>query len=268
MPTVSVIMGIYNCKSYDLLQKSINSIIGQTYTDWELIICNDGSTDSSLEKLESIAKTDERIKLISYDTNGGLNYALNQCLKLAQGSYIARQDDDDFSEPERFEKQVAYLTSNREVDIVGTCAAVYDDKKEWGKFKVPEMPQKIDFLWNSPFIHPSVMMRASSLKKANGYRVAKETRRCEDYDLFMRMYSLGMQGYNIQEYLYHYRMLCDGKKKYRPLKFRIDEAVIRFIGYKKMGILMRGLPYILKPVLIGFIPAPIFNSIQRKQYRR
>lgn len=97
MVKVSVIMGVYNCKDKKMLKKSINSIINQTYSDWECIICNDGSTDNTLEALNNIAQVDSRIKIISYDKNKGLNYALNMCLKEAQGTYIARQDDDDIS---------------------------------------------------------------------------------------------------------------------------------------------------------------------------
>lgn len=266
MAKISVIMGVYNCKNTDLLLKSVNSIINQTFKDWEFLICNDGSSDNTLSVLYEIAKLDNRIKVLSYDKNHGLAYALNYCLKHAEGEYIARQDDDDFSLPERFEKQVDFLDKNIEYDLVGSNADVYNDSGIWGKFIVDEKPDKKTFFWNNPFIHPVIMIRKNSIDKVNGYRVAKETRRCEDYDMFMRLYSKKMKGYNIQEKLYLYRIENDPKKCYRPMKYRIDEVVVRFKGYKNMGVLFRGFPYILKPVLIGLIPQRLFYQIKKKQY--
>lgn len=265
MPKISVIMGVYNCKDIDALNKSVNSIINQTYTDWEFIICNDGSTDNTLNILKKIEMKDERIKIISYEKNKGLRYALNKCIEESKGKYIARQDDDDISEKNRFEKQISYMEKHRDISIVGCRANVFDKNDVWGKYNVPEYPNKTDFYWNSPFIHPTVIIRKDDLIKAGCYRVAKETRRCEDYDLFMRMYSLGMVGHNLQEELYRYNISV-GNKKYRPMKYRIDEAKVRFIGYKKMGVLIKGIPYIMKPIIIGLIPQFIFKNITIKQY--
>lgn len=268
-PLVSVIMGVYNCTKVNLLEKSINSIINQTYTNWELIICNDGSTNDTLAILQSMADIDNRIHILSYKQNVGLHFALNTCIKEARGKYLARQDDDDISEPARFEKQVNFLEYNMAFDIVGTTAKIYNDEGIWGEFGVPEYPSKKDFLWNSPFIHPSTMIRLDSMKKVGGYRVAKETRRCEDYDLFMRMYAMGMKGYNIQTPLYQYRMINDPNKTYRPLKYRFDEMKVRAIGYKKLwGPLpyITTFPYIIKPIIVGLIPSQIFSKIRKRQY--
>ena len=267
MTKVSVIMGVYNCKNEELLRKSVDSIIYQTYKNWEFIICNDGSTNNTLEMLNDIAKKDSRIKIISYSKNKGLNYALNTCLKEAKGIYIARQDDDDISKCERLEKEVDFLDNNLEYSIVGTLADVYDDDGIWGEYRVEEKPNKKSFYWNSPFMHPNIMMRKEALDKCDGYRIAKETRRCEDLDLFMRMYALGYKGYNIQEKLYEYRIVNDEKKKYRPMKYRIDEAVVRYKGYKSLKILnVKGFIYIIKPILIGLIPQKLLYKIKKTQY--
>ena len=266
MPTVSVIMGVYNCKRPDLLDKSIKSIINQTYTDWEFIICNDGSTDGkTLDLIRQYKKEDSRIKILSYDNNRGLCYALNACLKKARGQYIARQDDDDASNQERLQKLVAFADSHPEYAVIGSTALVTDDGGVWGKYPLEERPTKESFLWNSPFAHPTVLMRKEALDSVGGYRVAKETRRCEDYDLFMRMYAIGYKGYNIQENLYEYRII-NGDKKYRPMSVRIEEAIVRFKGYKQMGMLWRGIPYILKPIVVGMIPQRLFKRIKKKQY--
>lgn len=266
MPMVSVIMGVYNCKDVELLKRSVDSILDQTFNDFEFLICNDGSTDKTLEELKMIASKDPRISILTYENNHGLNHALNKCLKKARGKYIARQDDDDLSKPERLQKQVEFLDRHPEYVIVGTCAEVFDDNGVWGNYMVPEKPKKDDFLWNSPFMHPTMMMRKTELMSVSGYREAKETRRCEDYDLFMNLYAKGYEGYNIQEKLYYYRIVRNEKYKHRPMKYRVDEMIVRFRGYKNMNIMVKGLPYIFKPVLIGLIPQVVLNRIKQLRY--
>lgn len=266
MPEISVIMGVYNCKNTELLRKSVQSIINQTFTDWELVICDDGSTDNTLSHLNELSKLDSRIKILSYSQNRGLHYALNYCFQNSSGRYIARQDDDDISYPERFQRELDFLNKNNDYDFVGTIADVYDEKGIWGEYKVDPYPDKNSFLWSNPFMHPTIMIRRDVLTKVGGYRVAKETRRCEDYDLFMRLYANGYQGCNIQEKLYKYWIQQNNKTKYRPMKYRVDEAIVRFKGYKMLGILVKGIPYIIKPVLIGLLPQRIFSGIREKQY--
>ncbi len=267
MPKISVIMGVYNCKSFDMLKKSVESIINQTFTDWEFIICDDGSTNNTTEMLEEIKKLDSRIKVVGYKENKGLHTALNTCIAAAHGEYIARQDDDDISEPHRFEEQMKFISENPQYDIVGADAVVFDEQGEWGKYEVVAEPQKKDFLWNNPFIHPVTIMKKASLDKVGGYRASKETRILEDYDLFMRMYAQGMKGANIQEYLYQYRVARNINKKRRPMKERINEAKVRYKGFKAMGISVKGIPYVVKPVILGLIPTKIFNKITEKKYK-
>jgi len=265
MPKVSVIMGVYNCRNKNLLKKSIQSIVDQTFENWEFLICNDGSTDDTLNELKKLQFMDERIRVISYEHNCGLAHALNVLINEAAGEYIARQDDDDYSYKDRLQKQVDFMDSHREYTIVGTLADVFDDNGVWGNYNVTEVPVKRTFYWNNPFIHPTVMIRRQVLL-SEGYREAKETRRCEDYDLFMNLYAKGCKGYNIQEKLYCYRIVNDPKMKYRPMKYRIDEAKVRLYGFRKMGVLSKGLPYVLKPILIGFIPQEIYYKIRKKRY--
>ncbi|MBO5469815.1 MAG: glycosyltransferase [Lachnospiraceae bacterium] len=265
MPEVSVIMGVYNCKDKDLLKKSILSVIAQTYKDWEFIICDDGSTDDTYLCLKEYEKMDDRIKIITYKKNRGLSYALNKCIQVSSGEYIVRQDDDDISYPSRLKKELDFIKNNPQYSIVGCIADVYDDNGIWGEYKLCEKPLKKTFLWSSPFLHPSVVMRKESLMLVGGYRVAKETRRCEDYDLFMRMYAEGLKGYNIQEKLYKYKIV-NNEKKYRTLKYRIDEAKVRFKGFSKLNLMPVGLLYVIKPICIALIPQRFFKIIRRKQY--
>lgn len=164
-PKISVIMGVYNCKDFLLLKKSVDSIIAQTFADWEFIICDDGSTDTTLRKLNEISQSDKRIKIISYKQNRGLAYALNQCIKASHGEYIARQDDDDISEATRLQEQADVLNAHPEYAVVGTNARVFDDSGFWGTYTNVEFPDKKAFQWNSPFAHPTVMMRKDALLK-------------------------------------------------------------------------------------------------------
>lgn len=261
MPTVSIIMGVYNCKSREQLFDSVQSIIEQTFTDWEFIICNDGSTNNTAEMLEEIAKLDDRIKIIGYDKNQGLSYALNTCIAASSGEYIARQDDDDISYTTRLMDQVDFLNRNKEYQIVGCIAETFDHEGDKGIYSVPEIPGVKDFRWICPFIHPTVMMRVGALKVVNCYKVSKDTMRGQDYDLFMRMYGEKFKGYNIQKVLYRYRLVNGGYKK-RPLKIRISEAKIRAKGFWKMGIFWSSLPYIFKPVILSFIPLNLLNKIR------
>ena len=267
MLKVSVIMGVYNCKNVDALYRSVKSIINQTYKDWEFIICDDGSTDNTLKVLQNIAELDKRIKIIGYKQNKGLANALNYCLTVAQGIYIARMDADDIASPDRFEKQIQFLETRKNFAFVGSIANVFNENGIWGVLKMPEYPQKEDFLWNIPFIHPSMIFRREALLEINGYSTDAINKRCEDYTLVMNLYSNGFIGYNFQEALIDY-YLENGRKKYRPMKDRIAEAKVRYIGYRKNKILLKGLPYIIKPILIGLIPQCVFKHIKQWQYNR
>lgn len=266
MATVSILMGVYNCKSIDYLHQSIDSILKQTYKDWELIICDDGSTDNTLVQINGLKKLDHRIKVIGYKNNKGLAYALNECAKCATGKYYARQDDDDISKPERLMKQVEFLEAHPDIAIVGSTAQVFDHQEMLGVYLVPEKPKREDFFWKSPFAHPTVLVRADAFKSVNGYRCSKETRRCEDLDIFMRMYAAGYRGYNIQEELIFYRI--NKNVQYRKMIYRVEEAVVRYKGYCDLKLMPLGLIYAIKPILVGFIPQQIMKGIRLKQYKR
>lgn len=193
----------------------------QTFTDWELIIYNDGSSDNGKTSkfLDQINKLDSRIIFIDSIDNHGLAYAKNQLLAVAAGKYITAQDDD-VSEFTRLEKEVKFLDNNTRFDFVGTLASLFDKDGKWGHYKLPQVPDKNDFLWNSPFLNPSMMFRANVLKDVKGFRVASETKRAEDYDLFFRLYAKGYKGYNIQKKLFNYRIEIEEEKnkKYRPIR--------------------------------------------------
>ena len=150
MYKISVIMGIYNCE--ETLGESIDSLMSQRYQDFELIMCDDGSVDQTYNIAKEYKKRyPNKIKLLKNESNKGLNYTLNRCLKDAEGEYIARQDGDDISLPDRFFKEVQFLDDNLEYAIV-SCPMIYFDKNgEWGKGTAIEKQQIKDFVFHTPF---------------------------------------------------------------------------------------------------------------------
>ena len=262
---VSIIMGAYN--SENCIDIAIQSIIEQAYTNWELIICDDASTDNTYELLLKWKKIDSRICPIRNAKNLGLARTLNHCLKYSTGEFIARMDDDDWSYPERIQKQVDFLNNNKEYAFVSSAVDIFDGQTITHKQNVRAIkPVKEDFLWNSPFVHPATMFRKESLVRVKGYRYAKETRRAEDIDLFMRMYAKGMKGYNISESLLRYYVNPYAMKK-RKYKYRIDEAIVRYKGYKMLGLMPKGLLYVIKPLVVGLIPKGMILNLQKRIYR-
>lgn len=125
-------MGIYNCEG--TLAEALDSLLSQTFTDWNLVMCDDGSSDTTYEIAEQYqTRYSNKINLIKNERNMGLNHTLNRCLEFADGEYIARQDGDDMSMPTRFEKEVAILDSNSEIAIVSTAMTYFDESGVWGK---------------------------------------------------------------------------------------------------------------------------------------
>lgn len=267
MSAISVIMGVYNTCNELMLRCSIESILHQSMEDLEFIICDDGSTDGTYELLSIIAKSDKRIRLIKNDKNMGLAATLNRCIDLSHGQYIARQDADDYSVSDRFKKQIDFLINNKSYDLVGSNVAYFDDNGVWGEYRLKAFPEKADFLFSVPFIHGAVMFRKKALLRVNKYRVAKQTRRAEDYDLFMRMYSKGLRAANIQENLYCFREDKKASKR-RKYRYRIDEMIVRYNGFKNLGLLPRGYVYVFKPLLVGTIPTWQLNLLKDIYYQR
>lgn len=205
MPKVSVIMAVYNGGEY--LRLAIDSILQQSFRDFEFIIINDGSQDNSLEVLTEYAKIDDRIRIISRE-NKGLVASLNEGIAEAKTPLIARMDADDICLPERLTKQVEFLHQHEDIVCVGTAQIIIDeDGDELTTLNVPtgdrEIQEKL-LQGNCPIEHPSVMFRTDVVKALNGYR--KEFETAEDYDLWLRIGELGKLA-NINKPLIKYRYL-------------------------------------------------------------
>lgn len=262
-PKISVIMGIYNCAS--TLSESIDSILRQTYTNWELIMCDDGSEDHTYKIAKQYSDQYKNIKLIRNQDNRGLAYTLNQCLQYVDGEYIARQDGDDRSKPERFEKQVEILDKYPEYSFVSSGMTMFDENGDWGEVTPIEKPGKFDFIKGSPFCHAPSMMRKEALIRIGGYIDTNKTLRVEDYDLWFRMYSKGFRGYNIREALYEVRDDRDAISR-RKFKYRINEAYVRFNGYRMLKLPLKSYMYALKPILVGLLPIMLYKYYRKILY--
>ena len=132
MVKVSIIMGIYNCAT--TLPEAIDSILAQTYSDWQLILCDDGSKDDTYVVAKAYQERwTNKIILLQNEENMGLNHTLNRCLRVATGEYVARMDGDDVSLPTRLEKEVAFLDAHPEYAIVSTPMIFFDENGNWGR---------------------------------------------------------------------------------------------------------------------------------------
>lgn len=274
IPQISVLMSVYNQKKPEQLEAAIQSVLKQTFTDFEFIIYNDGSDEETSARLQKYIDVDKRIRLIEDEVNRGLAYSLNACIDVAKGKYLARMDDDDICDPDRFMVQYDYLERHKDIALVGCNAKLIDDKGVWGIRQMPEYPDEKSFLRFSPFIHPTVMIRREVLEATNGYNASKETLRCEDYELFMRLWKEGYKGYNIQLDLFSYREERTSYKK-RKFKYRMDEMRLRYRNFKELGLLFPfGWVYVLRPVLAAFVPGAFIlqmkkmKHLQDKKYER
>ncbi len=199
-PMISVVMPVYNTKE-DYLREAIESILNQTYRDFEFIILNDGSTNNDVKDV-ILSYKDKRIKYVENKTNLGLVETLNKGIALAIGTYIARMDSDDISLPERFEKQMIYFENNPEVSLVSANAVNFPCKS-----KMVQYPEHVDFLtilkgcW---IVHPLVMFRKADFEKYD-LKYDLNYAHAEDYELWSRATKY-LKFANLKDILLKYRV--------------------------------------------------------------
>jgi GT2 family glycosyltransferase len=203
-PTVSVVLPVYNAERY--LIPAIASILTQTYSDFELIVMNDGSTDRSAQILKDFQNQDQRIRIFN-QKNSGIVVALNNGLRQAQGRYIARMDGDDVAMPERFAKQVAFLEANPDHVAVGSQTLMIDPEglpiKHHNQLTTHEQLDTAYLAGEFGAItHPAVMLRRDAVLQIGGYRT--EMNLAEDDDLFLRLAEIGKLA-NLPDVLLYYR---------------------------------------------------------------
>ncbi len=201
-PLVSVILPVYNCRDY--VGEAIQSILIQTYTNFELIVIDDGSTDDSAAIINSF--DDPRIYLFR-QKNQGLASALNRGIFLARGPYIARQDQDDLSDPKRLALQIAFMEAHPKCVLLGSWAQIMETDRLVERFHrhpVDDLTLRYQLLFNNPFVHSSTLMRRSTLLQVGGYTTNPERQPPEDYELWSRLSRVGTIA-NIGEILLTYR---------------------------------------------------------------
>lgn len=261
-PLVSIIMGIYNCEK--TLSKCIDSILKQTYTNWELIMCDDCSTDETLQLAMGYAERYPNIYVIHNNTNKKLAYSLNRCLELSKGEFIARMDADDICLPERLFQEVDILKKNQEFDVVGSAIKIFDENGLTGERAFQEYPSEHILLTTTPFSHPTILMRKEVYDSLEGYTVSKETSRGQDLDLWFRFYAKGYRGYNIQTplLLYH-ESRYDFKK--RNIKASIGYAKIFIKGYRLLNWPKYKYLFALRPIIVALVPKNIRYIYRHKK---
>ena len=202
MPKISVIMPAYNAAKY--IKEAIDSILAQTFSDFEFIILDDGSTDGTAEIVRSYS--DKRIRFVQNEHNLGIANTLNRGLDLAKGEYIARMDADDISLPERFEKQVSYMINHPYTGICGSNILIFSKESTGDQiylYSSNDRKIRSDMIFNSAFAHPSVMLRKRVLDEFQ-LRYDPDFERAEDYKLWLEILKYS-NGINIQTPLLRYR---------------------------------------------------------------
>lgn len=271
MPKVSVIMGIYNCAL--TLPEAIDSIINQTFTDWELILCDDGSTDDTYAVAQKFhLQNQDKVILLQNAKNEGLNYTLNRCLERATGEYVARMDGDDISLPTRLEKEVDFLDNHMEYAIVSTPMIFFDEHGEWGRNFALEKPTKRDFINHSPVhCHAPCMIRREAYLNVGGYTEDVHMLRFEDVNLWYKLYAKGYIGYNLDEPLYKMRDDVAAAKR-RDLKSRMNGVYVTYVGFRLFKFPWYMYAYVgidfLKHCIKGIIPECIYLRFHKKFVRR
>ena len=261
---VSVIMAAYNAE--ETIEAAIRSILLQTHDNFELIICDDASTDNTWCLMRSLADEDSRIKLIRQEKNRGSAVARNRCLLQAQGEYIAIMDADDLCSENRLAVQVSFLERHREVAFVGLLGEVFHNiPGDCSKcYPYVAKPAAKDFLMTLPFVHASLMFRSTAMGR--GYPEERQALRSEDYAFLMEKYAAGLRGENTTDAVYYIREDADTFKR-RKYRYRLTEAGVKWKGFLALGLMPRGILFAIKPLIVGLVPPKILERLKGKYYK-
>lgn len=260
---VSVLMSVYNAEM--TVARAIESILSQTYYPLELILCDDASTDNSWEIMKAYADKDKRIHLIQNESNMGLGASLNRCLEISNGEFIARQDADDYSAPERLEESIQYLVQSN-LPYMASGLYVFDENGVWSERKYPESITRHMIAQKNPFFHPTMVFRRKIIMDVGGYRVADITRRTEDYDLVMRLAAQGIIGKNMQKSMYFCYEPPEAYLKH-TYRTRLAEMKVRLYGLRVMKAPPWDYIYTIKPAMMLLIPKSLMRKIKERQWR-
>jgi len=258
----SVVMGVrYQREDLRPLERAVESILSQNFYDFELLICESNSTEAAKARLERFEEEDGRVILVDGVGTNALGGKLNRCIAQAKGIYIARMDDDDYSHPDRFEKQFAFLEEHPGIAFVGCNVNLRLNEFIIGVRRLPEQPTVRDFYMTQPFIHPALLFRREALEIIGGYSEDERCILCEDYDLLLRLYARGYRGVNLQETLFDYTIPTNAKGT-RKMSHRWNETVTRWRRFRELGVLPEALPYVIKPLAVGLIPECLLAKVK------
>lgn len=262
-PHITVLMPVYNCEQY--IHDAVQSILNQTYTDFELLLIDDASTDATVSILKSFS--DARIHVIEKPKNTGYTNSLNHGFTMAKGTYIARMDGDDISLPERFTKQVAFMEAHPEVVVCGTNYKLLGSSK---RITIPVTHDaiKIGLLSGNCVAHPSVMIRKDVIEQfLKPYDTAKEP--AEDYDLWVRLLALGKL-HNLPEVLLEYRTYSNQVSRKRADEQKKSDIETKFKLLDYLNIAWNTIEieflerHFKKTEVISFKDLNVFKHIQKK----
>lgn len=260
-PLVSVVMSEYST-DINLLKKSISSILNQTYTNLEFIIIDDCGKNNLHEIVKEF--NDDRIKIYKNECNKGLVYSLNRALYEAKGKYIVRMDTDDWSFPERISKQVEFMESN-DYDVVGSNVIFFDGEKEWGKTKKSGIVDRKQLLHSCTLIHPTIIAKKDTLISVKGY---SDYNRCEDYALWIKLYSKGYKLYIMEDTLLKYHLSITDYKK-RDLKTRKGFFQLLKKEYNKLNpTLLNKITIYSKTIIAGIAPHKLMYVFHKFKNRK
>lgn len=260
-PRISVIMAIYNCAP--TLAEAIDSLYAQTYPNFKLILCDDGSTDNTYAIAKEYAEKFDNIILLKNEKNIKLAGSLNHCLRYADTEYIARMDGDDISLPTRFEKQIDFLDTHPEYAVVSTPMIYFDETGDWGRGSAVSKPDISIFKRSAPHTHAPCMVRTAVMKEVEGYTDTKRTIRVEDYYLWYKIYKAGYKGYNLDEPLYKMRDDKDAMSR-RTFKTRYNNFLVKKEVLKGLQI-QNSFFYAFPSLLKAFIPNFLMKIIRKNR---
>lgn len=263
---ISILMGIYNCAG--TLPEAIDSILAQTYTDWELILCDDGSRDDTYAVADSYRQRyPDKIILLKNQRNMGLNYTLNHCLEHASGNYIARMDGDDISLPQRFALELAALEAEPKLAVVSCPMIYFDENGDFGRGGAAcAYPGKEQLVHGPVHCHAPCMIRAEVMRRVGGYSVDKKLLRVEDWHLWLKIYAAGGQGKNLDQPLYKMRDDRNAASR-RKFRYRLNEAYLSALAVKTLGLPKWKYVFVLRPILVGLLPGFVYRYLHKKKMK-
>ena len=234
MPELSIIMPLYNTANY--VAQAIQSLLSQTYTNFELIIVDDASTDQSLEIVKSF--NDTRIKILTNEKNEGIVFSRNRGLQIAKGKFLAPFDSDDIAMPEKFEKQIIFLKKHPDFGLIGSWVKIIDEygtlnKRKWELSASAERIPSI-LLFRNYFVQSSVVLRREAAPE-NGYAIGNDI--VEDYLMWVDV-AEKYKVWNFPEYLVKYRIHPKSATGSDVIRLQQKDKIVFQIIYNKLGILI------------------------------